>query len=260
MNVPPELLSSTAQKLGSIFTPNKAKTPAVWLNTLHSLAILNEINTRTARTVQESTFLDELTKGANDDLTFFRFQKVLQILSSIRFDKGEKLAIPDQVVEFIMKQDSEFVFRQRHGKTVEADAKEFYKNLNLVANLNTHVTPTHINVETGAIIDGIVLYDKKQKKILPKAAEINVYVQQVAIIYATYNNLTKSTGQDEDIRVNGELAMNCRHLRKLGFRPVVIKHYDLLQFSDNLDKIKFIREKIMSEKTESYVPTLKDFK
>lgn len=151
---------------------------------------------------------------------------------------------------------------QRHGKSSLSDVGEFKKNLYMLGGLGTHVMPPHIHPETGAYVDGLLwLKEDKdgQQRVVPLSAAEGA--SPVALVFGSYTVMTQPDldefGALAKSRPLGDVAMNLRHLRKAGVRPVFVERNDLAKLGDNMARISLLRSRVLQD--QSAAPDAEDW-
>ncbi|CAD5227895.1 unnamed protein product [Bursaphelenchus xylophilus] len=262
VNIPPEIIKTAANRLSEVLKPKGVKNPAVWLNSVHSLAMLNQLPGRMAETLLEPTFLTDLSRNCSDELRLIRFIKVLQVASYLKYDLHQDVKIPEDLLNLIQSKSEEVITGLRHRKNVHSERLEFIKNLSLIIPPESHLLAAQIEPNTGAYVDGILYFQKSTKRFVPvKSFDAkNKDIEKVALIFATHNILTKPDLDERNkTRVIGEVAMNCRHLNRAGFRPVVVRKHDLNQFADNLEQTRFIKTLLLESTAKDETPDVSVF-
>ncbi|KAI6221186.1 hypothetical protein M3Y95_01014000 [Aphelenchoides besseyi] len=255
VNVPSELLRRPVQKVNqrlieSIATKRKA---TEWLNLVHSLAIVSSL-TSEAKRVFFPGFFNELRQTLTPSVLFRSAVHILQIASAIRHDLKEEPTLPSEITRFLEENESlTEKYRYRNNVYMQSDLEVFRQTLYLIADVNTHATPPHLDMNTGAFVDAMLWIDPKRKVVLPlNEGPTNPDAQQVAVIYGTQNLMTRRDGGAADnfnlppTRPLGEIQMNLRHLHARNIRPVFIGCHELQNLESNEHKLPFIRDRIWS--------------
>ncbi|CAD5221772.1 unnamed protein product [Bursaphelenchus okinawaensis] len=261
INIPPELVEVSTKKLAAILKTERARSPGVWLNTCYSLAMLRCLPARFGETLLELSFLSELSKNCSEELRLFRVIKVFHVASYLKYDLNLDVKVPQDVLNLINSKPKEMLITMRHRKNVEAEVLNFNNNLFLIAPKETHIKPPHIELNTGAYVDAVVYVDETTKKLVPiKAAETRNDLTKVAIIYATYNLLTKpDLDERAPVRLSGDIAMNVRHLQKAGYRTVVLTKHEMAQMTEGLEQAKYLKKAIQEGQELKLTPDLTVF-
>ncbi|KAL3110175.1 hypothetical protein niasHT_015778 [Heterodera trifolii] len=255
VNVHPKLVSSVIEKTKSL--EKNGLFLGKWLQLVHSLAILNSLDSQMAESVLNRNFFERLSKTQKDKaisehLVQWNSICYRNIAASARLElpKGE---VPPIDGPFLADADPKSFSLVRDIKRGEQKhhplLERFELMLRLVVPLNSHSTPQEWH-KTGAFLEGRCFVDTAQRQLIPlRDVNGNPNVREVAVILLMDRHFTQRIGPSEEgpDRPTGINQMNIRHLKLAGIHPIVFteRHFRKLG-DDERSQINFIREKILS--------------
>jgi hypothetical protein len=141
----------------------------------------------------------------------------------------------------------------RYGPRFEPALADFRQNLYMSAPLKTHALEPHTHVSTGTFLDALLWICPERKVILPiEEGKKSKNAEKVGVMFAPPSMLTTlDAGIEVDsglplVRPIGDMKLSMRHLHAAKIRPVFIDSYAYIAISDNVKKIKYIKESIVN--------------
>ncbi|TMS39780.1 hypothetical protein L596_006258 [Steinernema carpocapsae] len=246
-------LTSIGLSVASQLEPSENESTIEWLNTLYALSLLGALKQTAAEKMLRKEFLSEVANSKEaqrspSSLLLYKL-KIAQINSSTKYDlenyTGTRLSQTDIFGESVPVEE---IIRLKRGKQAPLD--EFVHVVSFLASTK-HISKPMLTQDS-ILVDGLAELDKKGTYVAVKdwqawlSQEKNPEHRYLAFVFVPYNRTVRDPRNEGNLRPTGDLAMEVKHLEVQGFVPVVFYEQELPLFTDKVQRIKLVKERVAS--------------